>query len=98
MVVLVALRTQANLAVHLDHVFAAQRMSHLLVVDDHLHQTGVVTQIDECHAAMITAAVHPTGKRDVLADQTFGHVGGVMCTISRLLAHASSILHCIVLG
>ena len=90
MLVLVAVRTQTNLADDLDHEFGAQRTGHLLVIDDDLHQTGVVTKIDEGHATVITASVNPTGKGDLLADQGLGHFSGMMCSVSRL-AHASPI-------
>ena len=90
MLVLVAIRTQTNLADDLDHELGTQRTSHLLVIDDDLHQTGVVAQVDECHATVVTATIHPTGERHLLADEIFGHFGCMMCSVSRL-AHASPI-------
>ena len=89
--VLVALRAQAHLAGDLDDELAAQRAGDLLVIDDDLHETGVVTQIDERHTAVVATTVDPTGERDLLPDERLGHFRGVMCSVSRL-AHASSIL------
>lgn len=90
MLVLVAVRTQTNLADDLDHEFGAQRTGHLLVIDDDLHQTGVVTKIDEGHATVVAAPIDPTGERHLLTDELFGHFGCMMCSVSRL-AHASPI-------
>ena len=89
--VLVAVRAQTNLAGDLDDELGAQRARHLLVVDDDLHQAGVVAQIDERHAAVIAATIDPTCERHLLTDECFGHLGGMMCSVSRL-AHASSFL------
>ena len=89
--VLVAVRAQTNLAGDLDDKLGAQRARHLLVVDDDLHQAGVVAQIDERHAAVIAATIDPTCERHLLTDECFGHLGGMMCSVSRL-AHASSFL------
>ena len=90
MLVLVAVRTQTNLADDLYHEFGAQRTGHLLVIDDDLHQTGVVTKIDEGHATVVAATIDPTGERHLLTDELFGHFGCMMCSVSRL-AHASPI-------
>ena len=90
MLVLVAVRTQTNLADDLDHEFGAQRTGHLLVIDDDLHQTGVVAKIDEGHATVVAATIDPTGERHLLTDELFGHFGCMMCSVSRL-AHASPI-------
>ena len=89
--VLIAVRAQADLAGDLDDEFAAQRTRDFLIIDDDLHETGVVTQIDERHTAVVATTIDPTGERDLLPDQCLGHFRGMMCSVSRL-AHASSIL------
>ena len=90
MIILVTVRTQADLAHHLNHKLGAQRTCHVFVVDNYLHKTGVVTKIDEGHATVVTTTIDPTGERHLLTDEFLGHFGCMMCSISRL-AHASPI-------
>jgi hypothetical protein len=42
-------------------------------VADHLHQAFAVAQVDEDHAAVVAAALHPAAQRHGLAHQVFGH-------------------------
>ena len=90
MIVLIAVRTQANLAYNLNHKLGTQRTCHVLVINDNLHQTSVVAKIDEGHAAVVATTINPTGERHLLTDEFLGHFGCMMCSISRL-AHASPI-------
>jgi hypothetical protein len=61
----------------LNDIFAAQRMRLLCEVGiflgpkNHLSQSFAVAQINENHTAMIAGNVHPSGKRDLLADIGF---------------------------
>ena len=90
MIVLIAVRTQADFAYNLNHKLGTQRTCHVLVINDNLHQTGIVAKIDEGHAAVVATTINPTGERHLLTDEFLGHFGCMMCSISRL-AHASPI-------
>src|SRR5262249_14825139 len=45
----------------------------------HLHQALAIAQVDEDHAAVVAAPVHPAGHGDLPADQAGGHLSAVMC-------------------
>jgi len=61
----------------LNDVFAVQRvglfcqLGILLRTKNHLGQPFAVAQINENHTAMVAGNVHPSGKRDFLADIGF---------------------------
>ncbi len=78
-----AVRTMPHHALEFHDPFRADLLgghegrSRLVRVEDALHETGPVAQVDEDQPAVITAAVHPTGERDPLP-----HV-----LVARLAAH-----------
>nr|BFF21874.1 hypothetical protein GCM10025730_53950 [Promicromonospora thailandica] len=64
----VALGTTADLARHLQHELGPQRVGDLLVPDHDLGDAGRVTQVDEGHSPVITAAIDPAREGDGLTD------------------------------
>ena len=75
---------RAHQALDLEAELVAQalgRLEHLgaVRVADDLHVAFAVAQVDEDHAAVVAAAVHPAAQGHGLAQQGFGHqtaVGG----------------------
>ena len=67
--VLVALGASADLAGDLQDKLGAQLVGDTLVTDDNLDDTGRIAQVDERHATVIAATIHPTGERHGLTDQ-----------------------------
>ena len=66
-----------------EHVLAAQALGlgeHLgaVRIEHDLQQPLAVAQVDEDHAAVVTATVHPTGDADLAADQRPIHLTAVM--------------------
>ena len=49
-----------------------------LRVEHHLQQALAVAQVDEDHPAVIAAAMHPAGDRDLLAEQLLVDLSAVM--------------------
>jgi hypothetical protein len=69
-----ALRSWPDSTLDREHEFTANALclrEHLWLVgiEDNLKQAFAIAQIDEYHASVVTATVHPTRDSDVLADQ-----------------------------
>ena len=65
---------RAHLAGHPQHVLVAHAVGGreglgAVGIAHHLHQALAVAQVDEDHAAVVAAAVHPAAERDGLADE-----------------------------
>ena len=69
-----------------DDEFVAQRVEVLLIADDHLRDTGGVTQIEEGHSAVVAATGHPAAQGDGLTNE-FGVdlAGGVVRSTASFL-------------
>jgi hypothetical protein len=49
-------------------------------VEDHLHDAFPIPQIDEDHAAVVTAPVHPAAQHDLLAEQVLGDLTAIVAS------------------
>ena len=49
-------------------------------IEDHLHQSLAVTQVDENDPAMIAPTVYPAAKVDFLAQMSFGYFSTAVAT------------------
>ncbi len=77
-------RTRPQLALHLDTELASEVLGTLeglrrVGVEDDLQQPRAVAQVDEDHAAMVTAAVHPAGRLDGAAREGLVDFTAVVC-------------------
>ena len=77
-------RPRPELALHLDAELAAEVLGGLeglrrVGVEDDLQQPRAVAQVDEDHAAVVTAAVHPAGRLDGAAREGLVDFSAVMC-------------------
>jgi hypothetical protein len=75
--------TAAHLAAHLQHELVAHRLGDLehlgaVGVAHHLHQALAVAQVDEDHAAVVAAAVHPAANGDDLVEVGGGDFAAVV--------------------
>ena len=75
--------TFAHAPLHADHVLGAQPLGLAkhrgrIRIEDHLQQALAIAQIDENDAAVVAAAMHPAGDRDLLSDQLLVDVSAVM--------------------
>ena len=86
--VLVTLGASTHLAGDLEDEFGAELVGDGFVADDNLCNTGCIAEIDECNAAVITAAIHPTGQSNGLTDKVGIEGANVMSA-----QHVSS-FHC----
>ncbi len=73
----------AHAALHREHELAAQPLGlgkhrGAIGIEHDLEQTFAVPQVDEDHAAVIAAAVHPTGNANLAPDQRAIHLPAVM--------------------
>ncbi|MNF99209.1 hypothetical protein D3C84_821000 [compost metagenome] len=76
-------RAQAHLAGDLHHIFAAHLVGDgkglgAIGIEHHLGQTLAVTDVEEDHPAMVTAAMDPTAKGDFLAVQALVQLAAIM--------------------
>ena len=84
-----------HLAVDADHVLGAEVARRRGApprprrVEHQLQEPGAVAQVDEDHAAVVAAAVHPAGHADALADGVGGAGAGVGA-VARRADHARS--------
>ena len=67
------LTARPNAATHLQHVFAAHAIGGLKMlwrirIEHHLHDALAIAQIEEDHAAVIPAAIHPPAEGHCLVD------------------------------
>jgi len=89
--ILQAFRPFAHLARNPQHPFVAHVDRRLvgcggeLGIGDHLHDARPVAQVEECHPAVVPAAVHPASQLDLLA----GMLEAQRATIMRLVHRAS---------
>ena len=83
--VLKALGSLAHRADHLDHIFAAHLGGDVVGggggvgINRHLGDAEAIAQIDKDQAAVIAAAVHPTGQGDLFADMIQRQFATGMC-------------------
>ena len=70
--------------VFIAHVFGYFEHVRAVGVAHHLALAFAVTQVDEDHATVVTATVHPTAQLDVLPVEGFGHQTTVMGTHSHV--------------
>ncbi len=78
-------RTCAHRPANADAEFTAQPFrgrEHVLCIriEHDLQQPFAIAQIDEDHAAMIAAAMHPAGDAEFLADESFVDLTAVVGT------------------
>ena len=76
-------RTHHALDLHAElvaHVFGHLEHLGAVGVADHLHIAFAVAQVDEDHATMVTAAVHPAAQGHGFAHLGFGHQTAVLRT------------------
>ena len=59
---------------------ASENWAWLSGIEHDLQQALAVAQVDENHAAMIAAAMHPAGNRDLLTDQLFVDLAAIVRT------------------
>ena len=79
-----ARRAQPHLALHLDAELAPEMRGDLegfrrVRIEDDLQQARAVAQVDEDHAAVIAATMHPAGDRQGAARQGFADFSAVVC-------------------
>jgi ribosomal protein S18 acetylase RimI-like enzyme len=93
-----ARRTCAHHALDLHAEFVAHLFSGLehlgaVRIADHLHRAFAVAQIDEDHATMVAAAVHPARQGDGLAQEGFGHKTAIVGTHGHGKTSGAAVAH-----